>query len=583
MNCRLAFSVVLVACEVLARSCFAQPAVIEFGPGGEEVVRNPRVTADGYKVSSFEIKGRWLGAMPIPLQPGDIWSPQKQSEVLNAIRVAFTGDDVTSYVVGQQGEARVFYVDVVEEKDEVQRTVKLTFRPFNVHVSLVKVGDNVLPIPRSPFATRYSAVPAPLLALNPSAGMSYDRAFGTALLGAFDTDLLALPETARGKLPEPSPHHLDARFRGAKSFEEFYRADAGLKYSVRQTGRALAEMFLSADFASANEPLADAKNRQNAAAGLAGATVRLGAHTRVTFNAGYSHEWDELEDSGMEMRTSTDVQPNRLVADSLLPKPLRGFLRAAIWEDNAWTDRGVGAHQRLIGRIGYAREFPVAPNQTIGLELLAGAGHVWGDAPAPRRFFGGNSPGQFLYDSVSSPHLVAMPQGPLIRSFGEAEANGDRGRAVGGGDAFWHLNANLTVPIRPWSRPLIPAEAEVREMLRNGIFTSGRNFLITALKNQGMSREEAVAEADKTFNEIRPATEFIIDEANLYAVKPLLMFDAAGLSGGGRDSTWLAAGGGVQLTIVTARLELGYMHTLRGPVDDDRGNFFARLIFQNLF
>jgi hypothetical protein len=61
------------------------------------------------------------------------------------------------------------------------------------------------------------------------------------------------------------------------------------------------------------------------------------------------------------------------------------------------------------------------------------------------------------------------------------------------------------------------------------------------------------------------------------------MFDAAGLSGGGRDSTWLAAGGGVQLTIVTARLELGYMHTLRGPVDDDRGNFFARLIFQNLF
>lgn len=579
MKYRQALIVFWLGCELLVRSCLAQPLSLEFGPDGED---DPPVTAEGFTVSSFEVKGRWLGAFPLPLKVGDVWSVEKQSEVLNAIRTALSGEDTASFLVGRQGEARVFYVDVLEVKDEAARTVKLTFRPFNVHVSLAKVGDNVLPIPRSPFATHYNAVPAPLLALNPTVGMSYDRAFGTALLGSFDTDLLTLNQTARGELPSPSPQNLDARFSGAKSFEEYYRANAGLRYSVRHTGATLAEMFLSGDYTGVNEPLAHADHTEQSAAGHAGAAVRLGAHTRIHFNAGYARSWDAVEMSGDTMRTATHVQPNRILADSLLPRPFGGFLRAAIWEDNGWTDRGIGAHQRLIGRIGYAREFSISPNQTIGLELIAGGGRLWGDAPAQRRFFGGNSPVQFLYDNPSGPGLITTPGGPLIRSLGEAEANGERGRAVGGGDAFWHVNANLTIPIRPWSRPLIPDEPEIREMLRNGIFVSGRNFLVTALKNQGMPREAAIAEADRTFDEIRPATEFIIDEANLYAVKPLLMLDAAGLRGD-RHDTWLAAGGGVQVTIVTAKFELGYMHTLRGPVDEDRGNFFARLVFQNLF
>src|SRR5213075_1830951 len=135
-------------------------------------------------------------------------------------------------------------------------------------------------------------------------------------------------------------------------------------------------------------------------------------------------------------------QPNRALIESLLPRPICGFMRLGLWEDNGWTDEGFGAHQRLVGRMGYAREFAVAANQTIGVELLAGGGHLWGDAPASRRFFGGNQSGQFLYDSVSSPSLAAMPGGPLIRSFGENQAGG-RGRgAARGGGSFWHINVN---------------------------------------------------------------------------------------------------------------------------------------------
>jgi len=37
------------------------------------------------------------------------------------------------------------------------------------------------------------------------------------------------------------------------------------------------------------------------------------------------------------------------------------------------------------------------------------------------------------------------------------------------------------------------------------------------------------------------------------------------------------------VTVVTAKLEAGYMWTLSGPTFGSRGNAFARLVFQNLF
>ena len=61
------------------------------------------------------------------------------------------------------------------------------------------------------------------------------------------------------------------------------------------------------------------------------------------------------------------------------------------------------------------------------------------------------------------------------------------------------------------------------------------------------------------------------------------MLDAAGLYDNGSSETWVAAGGGVQLTIVIAKLEAGYMHTVSGPTFGSRGNAFFRLVFQNLF
>jgi hypothetical protein len=69
----------------------------------------------------------------------------------------------------------------------------------------------------------------------------------------------------------------------------------------------------------------------------------------------------------------------------------------------------------------------------------------------------------------------------------------------------------------------------------------------------------------------------------VFAVKPLLMFDAAELESSPGRASWLAAGVGVQLTVVTAKFEAGYMRTLSGPTFGSRGNVFARLGFERLF
>jgi hypothetical protein len=139
--------------------------------------------------------------------------------------------------------------------------------------------------------------------------------------------------------------------------------------------------------------------------------------------------------------------------------------------------------------------------------------------------------------------------------------------------------------------PLIPNEVidlggttiTIKQLLRRQIDVTGPSMLAAVLQEQGMNAQEAAKEAKRILQEVTPATHFIIDDANLYSIKPLVMFDAAGMSGHGTDETWLAAGAGLQLTVVTAKLEAGYMRTISGPTYGEKGNAFVRLVFQNLF
>jgi hypothetical protein len=339
-----------------------------------------------------------------------------------------------------------------------------------------------------------------------------------------------------------------------------------------------------------NEPLGDAEREQHAAHVEGNLTWRPLSRTRLLAGLGYEYSADRLQDGGI---VREDTRAHSLQARLLGEAHLGGgFLRTAVWNEASWLEGG-GAYQRLVGRVGYARELPLTLNQTIGIEVIGGGGTAWGDLPEQARFFGGNAAGQFLYDAPDAFGLMRFPLGPVIRSFGEngAGALSSSGR-LRGGKAFWHVNINLAFPIPRWSRPLIPNELideddpefTLKRLLKRSV-SSAKNPLVSILERRGLSPEEAAAQADTIFDEITPAVDYIADQANLYAIKPLLMLDVAGLMGTGsrEEPVWLAFGGGVQLTVVTARFEAGYMHTLTGPVHDERGAFFFRLVFQNLF
>ena len=577
----------------------AAPVNLSFGPGADETSTDVQSAVTSAKkggvcalrVRSVKVEGRWAGRVSLPLAVGDTLTTRKLSEAMEALRDAIVSRSKTNFGMRLKGEIGVLYIDVKYDTASADETVGVTFRPYYIDISLVQMGNNILPIPRSPWPTFYQNVPKPLLALNPTVGLSYDRAFGSAISASVGGDLLPLfAESADAN------HELVLRAEGTKSLEEpFYRATGGLGFTLHRTESFLREVAFAASFDGVKEPLGSDEHTRSAGVANLDVKLKLAPTTRLSVGAGYRRTSDSVRDgtTGLETNTEADEQTARLLLDTI-PPSINGFLRAAVWEESGW--QGSDSYQRLVARFGYEKEIAVAPNQTIGIEIVAGGGMASDDTPGYSRFFGGNAPGQFLYDNASSSALMNMPSGPIIRSLGENEA-GLRtvsGRIIGG-DTFWHVNVNVTVPIPMWSMPLIPNELtdipdadgnpmSIKQMLRNQIDVTCPSMLAAVLQQQGLSADEAAKKAKRILQEVTPATRFIIDDANIYSIKPLLMMDAAGLSGqGGSSETWLAVGGGVQLTVVTAKFEAGYMHTLSGPTFGQKGNAFVRLVFQNLF
>lgn len=578
----------------------AAPVNLSFGPDKDNTPEDLQAAVNQAKtnrvrdlrVRYVKVEGRWTDNISLPLVAGDTLTNQKLSAAMNALRDAITSSSNASLGFRSKGEVGVLYIDVKYDTSE-PGTVGVTFRPYYLHISMVQVGNNVLPIPRSPKPTLYANVPKPLLALNPTVGLSYDRAFGSAISASFGGDVLHLFNLGNSS---DATQQFELRAEGTKSLEEsFYRANGGVRYRHQRIDSFLEELAFSAEFDGVNEPLGNNEHTRSAGVANLGVKLKLAPATRLSIDAGYRRTSDSVRDgaTGLETDTESDEQTARLLLDTI-PPSINGFLRAAVWEECGWLS--AESYQRIVGRFGYEKEIAIAPNQTIGIEIVAGGGKAADNTPSYSRFFGGNAPGQFLYDNPSSAALMKMPSGPIIRSLGENEAGlrAANGRTIGG-DTFWHANLNVTIPIRAWSMPLIPNEVTdipdlngnpitIKQLLRRQIDVSGPSMLSAVLQEQGMSAADADRKAKEIFQEITPATHFIIDDANLYSIKPLLMMDAAGLSGqGGSSETWLAVGGGVQLTVVTAKFEAGYMHTLSGPTFGQKGNAFVRLVFQNLF
>jgi len=563
------------------------------------------VESDGYAIRAMRVEARWAPQLPLPT--GE-YSPDKVSEAIRMVRTALDADRNRDTEFEGVGAVSILHIDscvrVVDEatcQDAVgnPKCVDVAIRPHALRLFLARVGSNVLPIPRPNRPTFFDEVPAPLLALNPMFATAYDRAFGLSQSVGLAANLLDIPKILQGEPVTPGESQLRLQASGRKSLTEpFYDANADLTFSRRRVGHAVEDLGFSSHYAAADRPLGE--NRYVTYGFGAGASVglrpRIEPFTRVALGATYRWSRNKLFSGAVPEIASESAGEGRAVADGYLAG---GFMRLGLWGDIAAPTGDLGSYQRFSGSVGYAREFAITLNQTIGVELVATGGHAWGDPPEYARFFGGNSAKSFLYDALDSPTLRSFPQGPLIRSLGEGRA-GVRTESQGvlGGTSFWGVSLNVSVPIPPWSRPLIPNEVvesiedangkqrdvTLKDVLKTQV-AQGERLLRSSLVRQGVTPEDAAAQARDTWKEIQPVANFIADQANLFSVKPLLMLDVGQIAGAaqGDGRVRMAVGGGLQLTVVVARFEVGYLHTVQRAPGDDRGNLFVRLTFQNLF
>jgi len=583
------------------------------------------------RMIKLETRGGWQPVLKLPLAPGDKFDFPTLSEAEITVRKALSSDPLLeSLELSGQGMLSFILVtscvkvldpaacSAVNHATDSSSCVDVIIRPYSLRLGLQ--GGNAIPISRSNRATFYSQVPVFLRAFNPSFGIYHDRETGVFESAGISTDLLNLAATMRNEIPKERNTKLNLALEGGKSLNEpFYASNSSLTLLRRRTGRMVEDLALSTSFSVNQQPLAEGRHFNNAA--RVGGTINLRPDAKwvkgVTIAGGYrwiAHRFFNRDNTRSE-ETGESSFEGRALVDGRVGD---GTFRAGGWlEASAPGGKDFQAYKRVAFLGGYQSEIGRS-EQTLGLEVLAGAGRSWGKVPDYALFYGGSSLGSFLYDATDASTLLTMPRGPLLRSFGRAQAgvnNVDRG--LRGGTSYWHVNLNATVPIPQLSCPLIPAVAlsdnipaqnntanpchikrppagvKTLKDAMNGMVKSGENFLfedITAeLVEQGMDLDAAEKEAEvrtaKVFRQIRPAMRYLSEKGNLYALKPLFMLDIGRVSDNGIDvgRTRVALGGGVQMLIAIAKIEIGYIRTVHRLPADSRGNFVARIVFQNLF
>jgi hypothetical protein len=585
--CCLASASLLVMAQVNA-ACDTQACVGIDANNGNET----RLSAPTRLVRSVAIEGGWSGKLSLPLQA---CAPLTSADILaamEALQSAINRDQAMH--AGRDEAIEVLYIDVRQQTfardpsvcQGAAETVDVVFRPYHIRISGDGLADNLLSVPRLPLAQPQEDESALQRILRPRFGMGYDRAFGS------DMTVAVQPRIALGDAVTLTP---SAQLR--KSIDSAYFESSGaVQMKVRTANAWLPDYRFHLGDEQARTPLGDGSRSHSTAELGSGVTVKPFFVTQLFLDSSVR----QVDDRFVAGNVGTNGRSlsNRVLIDYLTPATA-GLLRGAVWQSTQHTNVVDANFHQLVVRVGYAQEIPLwqreQPGQSLGVELVAGGGKLWGNAPATNRYFGGGSPVQFMYDDPISAQMLDIPAGPTLRSVGQAQAGLDTPAGHVGARAFWHVNMTLALPVPAWSRPLIPDEATdipgpedkpatLKQILNAQVDVTGPSLMERSLVAQGASPAEAHAQAQKAFAEVRPAAHFIINEANIFAIRPLIMIDAAGLSGDEGKARWLAAGAGFGVTMVTARFEAGYMRTLSVQSTEKKsGALFARLVFENIF
>jgi hypothetical protein len=552
----------------------------------------------GFTVRSVKIEGRWV---PQELQKkvekivgvGKPFSPIFTDAAIEEVKTVLVREEG---IYLTQGASSVLYVtsNTCVVGDETAKLVDITILPYYVRVDLVNIGKNILPIPRANTPTFSAGIPPILSKIAPIVSVSVDRNYGLAINIHTSTNLLNLPANANTLNPNGA-NALNVNVDARRSLSQpFYNFDTTLEYT-RPTYSDRIGVNVATRYSNQLEPLGEGQNRRaqiQFGGGIQGksnisrnSTYAVGGGLKFLNNSYTALNSNSFQNSetGVQLYAIQDMQIGQ------------GFARFGSWADAGFPSN-TSSYQRLAAKAGYSTEIGSGHN-TVGLQLLAGSGYAWGNPPESSRFFGGSTSANYLYESLNSNAIRDFPSGPILRSFGNQQAGLRSGNgAVNGGDFYWHLNLDVSLPIPQWSQPLIPDVVISKRKRPNnqGVKTSTLRSTIKAqldlfpetirsdLINKGFpDNQETTEMSDRITSDVIPAVDYLVDRANLYAIKPMLLFDVAQISGNSGSKLWTAAGAGVQVNIVNGKIETGYMQTISPATDSGTGNFFVRLVFEN--
>ncbi len=635
MNSRLrAFRVPTVLCLFLAGVWGSSArAQVEKGAGCQETI----TANDGFKIRSVKVKARYLPDLAIPLpSSGTNYSPDLLLPILESVHQAMRKEANRE---GQEGETEHRLLKTVtvgkgkaEETSRSGKAISLKFvssctkvidasecksvlgeanskcvdvivHAFSLRVDTANPVSNLLNIPRSNQPSFLSQVPGPLLALNPKLGFNRDRKFGSSATFEISANLLDLSKNFARKPLKEKRSRLDLELKGEPSLDgSYYKMSSKISFS-RSISKNIDRLAIEAGFTADRDPLSLSQYLRNAA--TIGGAIKLRTDLELFSDVALSARY-RRSSNRFTSRTalpSEFTNENAFEGTALLDGRLwKGVSRLAVYLDANSPNKSRDSYYRVAAIWGYQKEFLVKHNQSVGVEALVGGGRAWGTVPQYAGFFGGNSAKNFLYEAKESSVVTSFPVGPLLRSFGSGQATVSNGLARIGGTSYWNLSLNVSVPVPKWSSPLVPditieiptgvaadqnpimEDRPLRVILKNQ-GESSRKVLERLFVKEGLSQPEAQAKSRREVKSINSILGFIADEANIYSVKPLLMFDAARLNAPGttNNKTRFAFGAGVQVTVVIAKFEAGYMRTLNPLPGDGEGNFVTRLFFQNLF
>lgn len=554
-----------------------------------------------YRVSSVKIVGRWI---PEALQKkieqvvgvGQLFDPATVNTAQEIVRDEIVKGEI-NFAIKLLGSSSVLYItsDVCPVADSAgENNVQVTIHPYYLRIDLYNIGNNILPIPRTAKPSFYSSVPDLLLATSPVIGLVNDRRVGLYGYLQTSTDLLhitgmhkPLPDTKRNLL------NLDFNFR--KSFAEtFYNIAGALQFvHALPSGKGIGWNF-GVLYAKSLQPLSIV-NYDNELARIFTSITGKGKilfMDKYVLGSGIEFSQNDYSSQTIKYRTPEAAFDFNAFGDGRVGN---GLARLGVWFNAGVPKKDISLdpYQRIAGKLGYALPLGKGHN-SVDLETIASFGYTWGTPPVYGGYFAGNASPGFLYSPLQSFTNMSFPSGPVIRSLGEKEGGFHAGNnAIEGGTSYWGINLNFSIPISKWARPLIPdivMQEEPRLItMRSAVkaqVKTAQSFIADDLAlNGGLSDDAADSTAAAIVNkDIRPTIDYLADRANIYSVKPIVFFDLGEINKRNADNKiWAATGVGLQINIVNARFNIGYLQTLFPKVDASKGNFLLQFSVQNFY